>query len=214
MLLLASTLRLTLAIWLGLSVFTFGLVALLGTIVSPIAPTLAIAIVFCGTCGAWMAFGGGHADRESAWILMLGWGVVAQLVAPIIALLVGLDTTGPFVVARLLVWGIILPSAITVAVMLFALRSWRAACGPVVGAIAVIVLFEMGVHPLRWGLPVWMMCLSVGLCAWALHTRSRFDAVQRGRICGHCGYDLSGLSDPTCPECGQPSRSAPRSFVR
>lgn len=46
--------------------------------------------------------------------------------------------------------------------------------------------------------PVWLMSLPIVI---AIHLRRR--AVHGSDLCSTCSYPLSGLTSPTCPECGK-----------
>lgn len=204
-------LRSALLLWLTLSVCTFGLSFFLVAVFHPTAVTATIAILFCGTCGGWMAFGGGAADRDSAWMTMLAWGILFQVVAPIMGLSFANSHSWGW---REFSWGVLAPSAISSGVLLFATRSRLAAAGPILAAGAVGALNVMAVSPLVWGLPVWISLTSALLGWWAAGERQRTELAIRGLQCGRCGYDLTGLEGPTCPECGEPLRFQPAAFTR
>lgn len=51
------------------------------------------------------------------------------------------------------------------------------------------------------GVLYWLMWLSRG----RIRRELRQQLIDAGfAICGPCGYDLRGLTEPRCPECGQP----------
>ncbi|CAG0965242.1 hypothetical protein PHYC_00946 [Phycisphaerales bacterium] len=198
-------------LWLAFTACSFGLSSFLATVFHPAAATAAIAILFCGNCGGWMAFGGGAADRDSAWMTMLTWGILFQMVAPILGLSFANSYRWNWFA---LAWGVFLPSAISSGVLLFATRSRIAAAGPILAAAVVAGLNELPLSPLVWGLPTWIGTTSACLGWWASRERLRTDLAARGLRCGRCGYDLAGLEGPTCPECGEPLRFQPPAFGR
>ena len=60
--------------------------------------------------------------------------------------------------------------------------------------------FQSGVLGLLANLPIWTVLL-VAIPTAALF---RFDRRMPPGHCLHCGYNLTGLPEPRCPECGQP----------
>ena len=52
-------------------------------------------------------------------------------------------------------------------------------------------------------IPLWSVTLVTGaLPIWWLFRLVRGDRRMRGGLCHHCGYNLSGNTSGTCPECG------------
>lgn len=51
---------------------------------------------------------------------------------------------------------------------------------------------------------VWHILMAIGLFKWAEQERRRWRV--RNWLCAHCQYDVSGLRDKLCPECGKPWR--------
>ncbi len=53
--------------------------------------------------------------------------------------------------------------------------------------------------------PIWSaLFLSVGIATLFIRGPVRRHRRRRRNHCLHCGYNLTGLSDPRCPECGRP----------
>jgi len=65
--------------------------------------------------------------------------------------------------------------------------------------------FQMRVNgPQFYWIPLWLpfllIALPTGFLFWSDHRRR-----MRAGCCGKCGYDLTGNSSGTCPECGGPA---------
>jgi hypothetical protein len=78
-------------------------------------------------------------------------------------------------------------------------------------AIAMAILKRplgmRGVDWFKWatlGVGLVPLVAVMPICQWMLgRTRRKFEAA-RGRLCTHCGYDLTGLAPKgACPECGK-----------
>jgi len=72
-------------------------------------------------------------------------------------------------------------------------------------------LFHSSQHVTRWGvrrfqfivIPCWLMAgLAIMCSAILVHFHVRKTNVLRRGLCGKCGYNLRGLLEPRCPECG------------
>src|SRR5690606_18813109 len=99
-----------------------------------------------------------------------------------------------------------------------AARHWVVLVGAAAAAVlgpAALHFFEAGTHG-RWyiqseglalllsvavGSAVWLLCFGTGTLAWGYLARRKRRA-SSGVTCGVCGYDLRGLPNAGCPECG------------
>ena len=81
----------------------------------------------------------------------------------------------------------------------------------VLGVFRLAELARMWLPGLLVVLMVMVFNIALGLFGWYVIWHAPFrrelrrGLIARGfPICLHCGYDLTGLSEPRCPECGQP----------
>jgi hypothetical protein len=104
---------------------------------------------------------------------------------------------------RALVTSIAVVAAISAGILWSITRSWRVGLSVVAGTLGA-----WWVEHVQW--PIWVVYLSPmiiwhtpvagALIWWGLHQR----LTQRPEwACGGCGYDLRGLTQDVCPECGR-----------
>src|ERR1044071_2202214 len=146
----------------------------------------------------WIVTVGWAAIRPSIWFHAVArpGGVVAAVMAASFGLL---DHDG----AALTVCGVA-----DVALMLLITRS-RLVVGTLIGATAAAIAGERLLTLRSAALQEWQMMASVAawnaivgssMLWWAVRARLRR---ARPGFCAACGYDLRGLPDPRCPECGR-----------
>ncbi|GJM25024.1 MAG: hypothetical protein DHS20C16_14390 [Phycisphaerae bacterium] len=61
--------------------------------------------------------------------------------------------------------------------------------------------FLWGTHGRRFGMPLWIPLLL--LAVFPMYSYSRCRRRRKRNLCIHCGYNLTGLPEPKCPECGK-----------
>jgi hypothetical protein len=104
-----------------------------------------------------------------------------------------------------------LVAAITL-VRAIVLRHWPAGVAAA-GHLMVCGLFRGLVFALHWGPEQaarpfrWMSAGYTAVTVWAVRHQLPGDHVPG--VCERCGYNLRGLPEPRCPECGQPFDPAP-----
>jgi hypothetical protein len=93
--------------------------------------------------------------------------------------------------------------------------NWRRRIGFLAIIVGVNVLLSITPRAINlgpWAPSIMSFTLFVGIVTtWLISTRRRMrlhlrkELIKRGhRICIQCGYDLRGLPEPRCPECGTP----------
>ncbi len=209
----SETTRSALKLWLSLAGVTVSISLLTSGTVGIGGLMFAVSLFFCGTSGAWMAFGGGPADRSSAWLTMVLWGVLLQIGAPLAAVRFWWASE------ETALWGVVVASAASSGVLGYATRSWRSAAGPLVGAGLVVAASRVNNSLADWtsaalSMSVWMAATSSFLAWWACGAVMRQDLVRRGAMCGSCGYNFAGLKGVACPECGEPGGWVPVPFSK
>lgn len=81
------------------------------------------------------------------------------------------------------------------------------------GAVAIVLYGRLGGRRWNWEQVVALTNLPIGLCVfmaciwvWMETNKERLARVRTagpvGRLCPACRYDMSGLTNLTCPECG------------
>lgn len=73
--------------------------------------------------------------------------------------------------------------------------------------VGIVSLPSYQAHPglFKLYIPLWMPMILFGWSAWILYRPiSSRRRRQRAGLCVKCGYSLTGLTEPRCPECSMP----------
>ena len=164
-------------------------------------------------------------SREDRWLLIPAWAVAFQVLLLILGFVAGFREP---LLGQAGTWGglalVLVPSLVTSAVLALALgwrsaASWTAAGGAVLGAAVAFALATWlpawTARPAPGGywvndyaaglvaMVAWHACVSLGLGVWTWRERVRAAWALSRLRCPFCGYDLSGLDEARCPECGK-----------
>lgn len=126
--------------------------------------------------------------------MLIFWGVVYAVI-PFASMAWLMNPSSTWIIVTVLV-----PSLITAALLWWATKDLLCAAAPIAAAAAATVVIWERPNGLAVGAGAWYG-LTFGTVLWRLAQRKLREVGIPG-LCRTCGYDLTGLTGPVCPECG------------